>query len=227
MRRIADNISEIRERIHAFEQRYQRPADAVKLLAVSKKQPEALIREAFAAGQRDFGENYLQEAEEKITALADLEINWHFIGPIQSNKTRSIARLCQWVHSVDRLKIARRLSDQRDPALPPLNICIQVNLSGEDSKSGVDPSATEELCRQVAALPNLAVRGLMSIPAAETDFQRQRAQFQRLATRFYQLQESFPQFDTLSMGMSNDFEAAIAEGSTMVRLGTALFGPRI
>jgi len=226
MRRIADNISEILERIHAFEQRYQRPHGAVTLLAVSKKQPVEAIRAAYAAGLRDFGENYLQEAEAKIAALADLDITWHLIGPLQSNKTRPVARHFHWVHSVDRLKVARRLSEQRDDSMPPLNVCIQVNLANEESKSGVELDAAATLCQEVAALPRLRLRGLMTIPAAETDFARQRAQFARLAAEFRRLQQQLPQLDTLSMGMSNDYEAAIAEGATLVRIGTAVFGAR-
>lgn len=197
------------------------------LLAVSKKQSEQSIRTAFAAGLRDFGENYLQEAEAKISALQDLAICWHFIGPVQSNKTRPIASLFDWVHSVDRLKVAQRLSEQRDSSLPPLNVCIQVNLSGEDSKSGVDLADVESLCQQVATLPRLRLRGLMTIPATETDFDQQRRQFAPLAGEFHRLQGVFPHFDTLSMGMSGDYEAAIAEGSTLVRIGTAVFGARI
>lgn len=227
MPRIADNISEIIERIHAFEQRYQRLAGSVTLLAVSKKQSEQSIRSAFAAGLRDFGENYLQEAEAKISILKDLDICWHFIGPVQSNKTRPIASQFDWVHSVDRLKVAQRLSEQRDDSLPPLNICIQVNLSGENSKSGVDLADVESLCQQVATLPRLRLRGLMTIPATETDFDLQRRQFAPLAREFNRLRDFFPHFDTLSMGMSNDYEAAIAEGSTLVRIGTAVFGARI
>lgn len=226
MRRIADNISEILERMHAFEQRYQRPHGAVTLLAVSKKQPVEAIRAAYAAGLRDFGENYLQEAEAKIAALADLDITWHLIGPLQSNKTRPVARHFHWVHSVDRLKVARRLSEQRDDSMPPLNVCIQVNLANEESKSGVELDAAATLCQEVAALPRLRLRGLMAIPAAESDFARQRAQFAQLATEFRRLQQQLPQLDTLSMGMSNDYEAAIAEGATLVRIGTAVFGAR-
>jgi len=226
MRRIADNISEIFERIHGFEQRYQRPDGSVTLLAVSKKQPIEAIRAAYDAGIRDFGENYLQEAEAKIQALGDLDIHWHFIGPIQSNKTRPIAELFHWVHSVDRLKVARRLSEQRSDSMPPLNVCVQVNLSDEASKSGVDLAEVEDLCEQIAVLDHLALRGLMAIPAPEKDFERQRVVFHELASLFQQLNRRFPRFDTLSMGMSGDYEAAIAEGSTMVRIGTALFGAR-
>jgi len=226
MGRIADKISQILEQIHEFEQRYGRPAGSVTLLAVSKKQPIDRIRAAYQAGIRDFGENYLQEAGQKMDLLQDLAITWHFIGPLQSNKTRPVADRFHWVHSIDRLKIAQRLSTQRNADLPPLNVCIQVNLSGEASKSGIDPAHTGELCRQIAGLPALRLRGLMAIPAPEDDFQRQRQVFHRLAELFNQLKPEFPHFDTLSMGMSDDFEAAIAEGSTMVRIGTALFGPR-
>lgn len=226
MRRIADNISEIRERIHAFEQRYDRPQGAVTLLAVSKKQPIDAIREAYEAGIRDFGENYLQEAEAKIDALSNLDAIWHFIGPIQSNKTRPIAERFHWVHSVDRLKIARRLSEQRNPSMPPLQVCIQVNLSGESSKSGVNPAETEQLCQQIESLAHLELRGLMAIPAPQEEFARQRQVFHELADQFHRLSAQFSRFDTLSMGMSGDYEAAIAEGSTMIRIGTSLFGPR-
>ncbi|MBT8145723.1 MAG: YggS family pyridoxal phosphate-dependent enzyme [Gammaproteobacteria bacterium] len=227
MPRIADNILKIRERIHAFEQRYQRPDGAVTLLAVSKKQTAEAIRDAYEAGIRDFGENYLQEAEGKISALSDLAINWHFIGPIQSNKTRLIAELFSWVHSVDRVKVARRLSEQRDPSQPALNICVQVNLSGEASKSGVMLADTESLCQQIEALEHLNLRGLMAIPAPQDDFEQQRQVFHELADLFNRLNGQFSRFDTLSMGMSGDYEAAIAEGSTLVRIGTALFGARV
>lgn len=227
MRRIADNIRQILEQIDEFEQRYQRSEGSVSLLAVSKKQPENRIREAYEAGIRDFGENYLQDAEGKINALCDLAINWHFIGPLQSNKTKAVAALFQWVHSIDRLKIAHLLNDHRGDSQPPLNVCVQVNLAREASKSGVDLSAANQLCDQVAELPHLKLRGLMTIPAVKTDFEQQRDQFHRLSALFHSLKSRYPFFDTLSMGMSNDFEAAIAEGSTMVRLGTALFGPRI
>ncbi|MBL4820051.1 MAG: YggS family pyridoxal phosphate-dependent enzyme [Gammaproteobacteria bacterium] len=227
MNTIAENIQQIIEQIHEFEQSYNRPEGSVTLLAVSKKQPIDKILQAHKAGIRDFGENYLQEAEEKISQLVDLDINWHFIGPIQSNKTRAIADLFQWVHSVDRLKIARRLSDQRNSLLPPLNVCIQVNLSGEETKSGISIDEVENLCNEVAKLPNLHLRGLMTIPAPTEDFTGQRQLFSALAVTFNNLVPRFPGFDTLSMGMSGDFKAAIAEGSTVVRIGTALFGPRM
>jgi pyridoxal phosphate enzyme (YggS family) len=184
------------------------------------------MRDAHAAGQRHFGENYVQEAIDKREHLADLNMVWHFIGPIQSNKTRDIANAFDWVHSVDRDKIAERLSAQRDPALPALNVCVQVNLSDEDSKSGVALADAAQLCALVARLPNLALRGLMAIPAALDSEAEQRACFAPLRQEFDRLRETLPTLDTLSIGMSGDYGAAIAEGSTMVRIGTALFGAR-
>ncbi len=195
----------------------------VGLLAVSKTQPAAAIRDAFAAGLRDFGENYLQEALDKQAELSELPLTWHFIGPIQSNKTKSIAEHFDWVHSVDRLKIAQRLSDQRPAELSPLNICLQVNVSGEASKSGCAPEELLQLAQAVAAMPQLRLRGLMCIPAPSEDPAEQRAAFARLRA----LRDELPlPLDTLSMGMSQDLEAAIAEGATWVRIGTALFGAR-
>lgn len=203
-----------------------RDADEVQLLAVSKTRAADEVRQLHDCGQTAFGENYLQEALDKIEALQDLPLEWHFIGPIQSNKTRPIAESFNWVHSVDRLKIARRLSEQRPDALGPLNICLQVNISGEDSKSGCLPEEVPELAREVAALPNIRLRGLMAIPEPETDPARQRATFARVRELMISLQADLPQLDTLSMGMSGDLEAAIAEGASIVRIGTALFGPR-
>lgn len=203
-----------------------RDADEVQLLAVSKTRAADEVRQLHDCGQATFGENYLQEALDKIEALQDLPLEWHFIGPIQSNKTRPIAESFNWVHSVDRLKIARRLSEQRPDALGPLNICLQVNISGEDSKSGCLPEELPELAREVAALPNIQLRGLMAIPEPETDPARQRATFARVRELMTSLQADLPQLDTLSMGMSGDLEAAIAEGASIVRIGTALFGPR-
>ncbi len=200
-----------------------RDAATVGLLAVSKTQPAAAIREAFAAGLRDFGENYLQEALDKQVELDDLPLIWHFIGPIQSNKTKAIAEHFDWVHSVDRLKIAQRLSDQRPATLPPLNICLQVNVSGEASKSGCTPQELGPLAEAVAAMPQLRLRGLMCIPAPTEDPAEQRAAFARLRLLRDELALDL---DTLSMGMSQDLEAAIAEGATWVRIGTALFGAR-
>ncbi|MDD2668652.1 MULTISPECIES: YggS family pyridoxal phosphate-dependent enzyme [Zoogloea] len=198
----------------------------VRLLAVSKTWPADSVREAAAAGQRAFGENYVQEGVAKVEALAGLGLEWHFIGPLQSNKTRLVANSFAWVHSIDRLKIAERLSEQRDVHLPPLEVCIQVNVSGEASKSGVAPDDLPELARAVAALPRLRLRGLMAIPEPTSDVALQRARFASLRQLREQLNAGGLQLDTLSMGMSDDLEAAIAEGSTMVRVGTAIFGGR-
>lgn len=198
----------------------------MRLLAVSKTWPADSVREAAAAGQRVFGENYVQEGVAKVEALAGLGLEWHFIGPLQSNKTRLVANSFAWVHSIDRLKIAERLSEQRDVHLPPLEVCIQVNVSGEASKSGVAPDDLPELARAVAALPRLRLRGLMAIPEPTSDVALQRARFASLRQLRDQLNAGGLQLDTLSMGMSDDLEAAIAEGSTMVRVGTAIFGGR-
>jgi hypothetical protein len=229
---IAKNIEDIQQRLRQFEQSYGRATHSVKLLAVSKRHSVEKIRLAYAAGIRNFGENYVQEAIAKIEQLADLELTWHFIGPIQGNKTRSIAQQFQWVHSVDREKIARRLDQQRAGITDTkgrksaLNVCVQVNLSEESSKSGIDLEASQDLCEVIQSLPNLKLRGLMAIPAALSDFDEQRQCFHRLAAKFVSLAPRFPTMDTLSMGMSNDFEAAIAEGSTLIRIGTAIFGVR-
>lgn len=230
MASIAENISVVRAQIQDAEIRFGRPQGSVTLLAVSKTQDATRIQQAWEAGQRDFGENYLQEALGKITELAnrqpDSDINWHFIGPIQSNKTRDIAERFAWVHSVERLKIAQRLSDQRPEGMPPLNVCVQVNLSLEASKSGVELAETVALCEQVVKLPRLRLRGLMAIPAPCKDTEQQRLAYHPLAQLQHELSQRFTCFDTLSMGMSADYEAAIAEGSTMVRIGTAIFGAR-
>lgn len=223
---ITENIEGVLSDIRRYESLYGRSQDSVRLLAVSKKQSADKIAEAAAAGLTDFGENYLQEGMEKIRQLAELQLTWHFIGPIQSNKTRGIAENFQWVHSVERTNIAQRLNNQRPSGAPPLNVCVQVNVSGESAKSGTTLASTHELCEAVNSLPNLVLRGLMAIPAAHTDMADQRASFASLAQAFGQLQTQFPSMDTLSMGMSNDFEAAIAEGSTMIRIGTSLFGKR-
>lgn len=226
MTNIAENIEALSQQIRDLERDSTRAEGSVSLLAVSKRHSTDSIRAAAACGQTDFGENYLQEAEAKIQKLADLGLNWHFIGPIQSNKTRGIAAAFDWVHSVDRLKIAQRLSDQRPQGKDPLNICVQVNVSQEESKSGVDFEEAAELCASIDGLPSIRLRGLMAIPAALETYDEQRACFRQLATLFKSLQMQHPDMDTLSMGMSNDFPAAIAEGSTMVRLGTAIFGAR-
>ncbi len=223
MSTIANNIAKVATRIREAAQAAARNPDQVHLLAVSKTQPAEAIRQACQAGLHDFGENYLQEALEKQADLADLPLTWHFIGPIQSNKTKSIAEHFDWVHSVDRLKIAQRLSDQRPESLPPLNICLQVNVSGEASKSGCEPQDVPELAQAIAALPCLRLRGLMAIPEPTDDPTEQRAAFARLRHLQAELQMDL---DTLSMGMSQDLEAAIAEGATWVRIGTALFGAR-
>lgn len=223
MSTIANNIAKVATRIREAAQAAARNPDQVHLLAVSKTQPAEAIRQACQAGLHDFGENYLQEALEKQADLADLPLTWHFIGPTQSNKTKSIAEHFDWVHSVDRLKIAQRLSDQRPESLPPLNICLQVNVSGEASKSGCEPQDVPELAQAIAALPRLRLRGLMAIPEPTDDPTEQRAAFARLRHLQAELQMDL---DTLSMGMSQDLEAAIAEGATWVRIGTALFGAR-
>jgi PLP dependent protein len=223
---IAENIAQLSARLQRLERQYGRSASSVKLLAVSKRHPVESIIAANKAGIEDFGENYLQEALDKIQHLSSLRVNWHFIGPIQSNKTKAIAENFQWVHSIDRLKIAQRLSDQREPSASKLNVCVQVNISHEANKSGVELGEVEALCDRVAALPNLQLRGLMAIPAAEPDLDSQRIAFRVLAQEYSRLKPRYVQFDTLSMGMSNDFEAAIAEGSTLIRIGTGIFGPR-
>lgn len=223
MSTIAGNIARVEARIRAAALAVQRDVTSIHLLAVSKTKPAGALREAHAAGIRDFGENYLQEARAKQVELADLPLCWHFIGPIQSNKTRDIAEHFAWVHSVDRLKIAQRLSEQRPADLPPLNIYIQVNVSGEASKSGCTPTDLPALAAAINALPRLKLRGLMAIPEPTEDRAEQDAAFAAVRT----LQESLNMgLDTLSMGMSHDLESAIAQGATWVRIGTALFGAR-
>lgn len=223
MSTIAKNIAKVATRIREAAQAVGRDPGTVGLMAVSKTQPTAAIREAHDAGLLDFGENYLQEALEKQAELADLPLVWHFIGPIQSNKTKPIAEHFDWVHSVDRLKIAQRLSKQRPAELPLLNVCLQVNVSGETSKSGCAPEDVPDLVLAIAALPNLRLRGLMAIPEPTDDVAEQHAAFARVR----QLQQQVDaELDCLSMGMSQDLEAAIAEGATWVRIGTALFGAR-
>lgn len=223
---LAARLQTVLAQIRTAEQRFQRPSGAVRLLAVGKTQPAAAIAALAAAGQRDFGENYLQEALDKISELAALELEWHFIGPVQANKTRGIAEHFAWVHSVDRLKIAERLSTQRPTHLPPLNVCLQVNIDREASKQGLDEVEVVEIAHMVAALPQLRLRGLMAIPAPAVQFTDQRRSFARLRELSERLVATGLPLDTLSMGMSDDLEAAIAEGATLVRIGTALFGPR-
>jgi PLP dependent protein len=223
MSTIAENIAKVGVRIREAAQASQRDCGSIGLLAVSKTKPAAAVREAFAAGAQDFGENYLQEALEKQSELSDLPLIWHFIGPIQSNKTKAIAEHFAWVHSVDRLKIAQRLSEQRPAHLPALNICLQVNVSGEASKSGCAPDELAALAHAVTQLTNLRLRGLMTIPEPTDDPIEQRSAFAHLNALQQDLNLGL---DTLSMGMSHDLEAAIAEGATWVRIGTALFGAR-
>jgi len=228
MATIATKLQQVRLRIAAACVAARRPVQSVTLLAVSKTFGPAAVREAHAAGQLAFGENYVQEALAKIGALADLRpsIEWHLIGPLQSNKTREAAAAFDWVHSVDRLKTAERLSAQRPSDLPPLQLCLQVNISGETSKSGVAPADVIALAREVAALPNVTLRGLMAIPEPTADFAAQRAPHRALRELLVSLQSAGLALDTLSIGMSDDLEAAIAEGATIVRIGTAIFGAR-
>jgi pyridoxal phosphate enzyme (YggS family) len=223
---IAQNLAQVHAQIQSACQAAGRPLGSVQLLAVSKTWGPDAVRAAHAAGQTAFGENYIQEAVDKITALRDLPLVWHCIGPIQSNKTRLVAEHFDWVHSIDRLKIAERLSEQRPDHLPPLQVCIQVNVDGGANKSGVSPQALPALAQAVAALPRLQLRGLMTIPEpAETEAQM-RAVHRQAKALFEQLRAQGLPMDTLSMGMSADLAAAIAEGSTMVRVGTAIFGQR-
>ena len=204
-----------------------RDPDAIKLIAVSKSRPASDIRHAFEHGLRCFGESYLQEAIDKIKALEDCAIEWHFIGPIQSNKTRQIASHFDWVHSIDRIKIARRLSEQRPPSLPPLNVCLQINISGEASKSGLTLEDLLPVARAVAVLPRLRLRGVMAIPAPSSDPQQQLKYFAAVATAQQHLIDQGLDLDTLSMGMSDDLEAAIKAGATQIRIGSAIFGERV
>ncbi|MDX9886404.1 YggS family pyridoxal phosphate-dependent enzyme [Thauera sp.] len=227
MTTIGERLLAVQARIEAAAHVAGREPSAVSLLAVSKTWPAAAVRDAAAAGQRAFGENYVQEGVDKVEALRDLDLEWHFIGPLQSNKTRPVANAFDWVHGIDRLKIAERLSAQRDVHLPPLNVCIQVNVSGEDSKSGVAPDALGALAQAVAALPRLRLRGLMCIPEPTDDTAVLRARFAVLRRLRDELGAAGLALDTLSMGMSHDIEPAIAEGATIVRVGTAIFGERV
>jgi pyridoxal phosphate enzyme (YggS family) len=230
MSTIAGNLQAVEATIQVACDAAGRPRSTVQLLAVSKTFPAEAVLEAAACGQRAFGENYLQEGVDKIAAVAkalpDTRLEWHFIGPIQSNKTRPIATHFDWVHTVERLKIAQRLSEQRPPELGPLNICLQVNISGEASKSGVPPAELPELARAVAALPNLRLRGLMAIPEPQEDPELQRAPFARLRELAQDIVKAGIHLDTLSMGMSGDMRAAVLEGATIVRVGSAIFGAR-
>lgn len=224
---IGVRFTQVSQHIAQLTRQYQRAAGDVKLLAVSKTKPLSSIRAAYALGQKAFGENYVQEAVDKYHALSDLtDIEWHFIGPIQSNKSRAIAETMDWVHSVDREKIARRLSEQRGASLPPLNVCIQVNISGEESKSGIPLAELDAMVALVTSLPNLCLRGLMAIPAPQENHAAQCAVYAPLTQAFLALSQSHTSVDTLSIGMSGDLAAAIESGSTLVRVGTAIFGER-
>jgi hypothetical protein len=226
MQNIEKNLNEIHARITAAALAAGRDPQSISLLAVSKKKPASDIRAAYRCGQSEFGENYLQEALQKIQELDDLDICWHFIGAIQSNKTRSIAEAFDWVHCIERIKIAQRLSDQRPATLAPLNVCIQVNIDHESSKAGIDLADVPELAQAITGLPGIRLRGLMAIPAPRQDFDQQREVFAGLAAALVDLQHRGIDCDTLSMGMTQDMEAAIAAGSTLIRIGTAIFGER-
>ncbi|MDL4912820.1 MAG: YggS family pyridoxal phosphate-dependent enzyme [Enterobacterales bacterium endosymbiont of Blomia tropicalis] len=227
MTSIQHNLQQVRQRIAAAAARCGRAPEEITLLAVSKTKPASAVEDAVAAGQMAFGENYVQEGVEKVQALtAHPHLEWHFIGPLQSNKSRLVAENFAWCHTVDRQRIAQRLNDQRPLSLPPLNVLIQVNISDENSKSGIMLEAVPELAQQITQLPQLQLRGLMAIPAPERDYERQLAVCQQMADAFLQLKQHYASVDTLSLGMSDDMEAAIAAGSTMVRIGTALFGAR-
>ena len=220
------NLLTVKERIARACERAGRRPDSVLLLAVSKTFPADAVRAATHAGQRHFGENYVQEGADKVALLADPALVWHFIGPVQSNKTRTIVQCFQWVHTIEREKVARRLSDQRDPGLPPLEVCLEVNISDEASKSGTAPDGVFELAEAVAQMPRLRLRGLMAIPEPTSDVALQRDRFARLRELLESLKRRGHDMDTLSMGMSADLEAAIMEGATIVRGGTAIFGGR-
>ncbi len=226
MATIAERLQAVRDRLARAAAAASRRPESVTIVAVSKSRPADCIREAYAAGQSAFGESYLQEALAKMDGLADLPLEWHFVGPIQSNKTRAIAERFDWVHGVDRLKIAERLNAARPPHLPPLSVCVQVNLDDEAGKQGAPPTAVAELARDILKLPRLRLRGLMTIPRPSADPAKQRGPFAALrALREELIRQGLP-LDTLSMGMSGDLEAAVAEGATLVRPGTAIFGER-
>ncbi|ENF7816464.1 YggS family pyridoxal phosphate-dependent enzyme [Enterobacter soli] len=229
MNDIAHNLAQVRDKISAAATRCGRAPEEVTLLAVSKTKPASAIAEAIAAGHRAFGENYVQEGVDKIRYFQELgnsDLQWHFIGPLQSNKSRLVAEHFDWCHTLDRLRIATRLSEQRPAGLAPLNVLIQINISDENSKSGIALNELDTLAAEVAALPGLTLRGLMAIPAPESSYERQFAVAQQMAVAFEALKARYSTVDTLSLGMSDDMEAAIAAGSTMVRIGTAIFGAR-
>ncbi len=227
MQNIEKNLSAINHQIESAALEFKRKPGDIALLAVSKRKPTEDIRNAYACGQRDFGENYLQEALDKVDELSDLDIVWHFIGAVQSNKTKQLAQSFDWVHCIDRLKIAKRLSDQRPQSMPPLNLCIQVNVEQEASKAGIRLDEVDQLAEQIADLPGIRLRGLMAIPAPQDDFESQRKPFSQLRQALERLNHKGLDCDTLSMGMTHDMPAAIAEGATLVRIGTAIFGERL
>jgi len=229
MTEIAYNLAQIHEKIAAASSRCGRAPEEVKLLAVSKTKPASAIAEAIGAGQYAFGENYVQEGVDKIHHFAQQGVTgleWHFIGPLQSNKSRLVAENFDWCHTVDRLRIATRLSSQRPSHLPPLNVLIQINISDEDSKSGITLDALDALAAEVALLPGVKLRGLMAIPAPQADYESQYTVCKKMSVAFESLKNRYPEVDTLSLGMSDDMVAAIAAGSTLVRIGTAIFGAR-
>ncbi|MBT1848290.1 YggS family pyridoxal phosphate-dependent enzyme [Enterobacter ludwigii] len=229
MNDIAHNLAQVRDKISAAATRCGRASEEITLLAVSKTKPASAIADAIEAGQHAFGENYVQEGVDKIRFFQEqgkTDLQWHFIGPLQSNKSRLVAEHFDWCHTIDRLRIASRLNDQRPEALPPLNVLIQVNISDENSKSGIALEELDALAADVAALPRLTLRGLMAIPAPESSYERQFAVAQQMAVAFEALKARYQTVDTLSLGMSDDMEAAIAAGSTLVRIGTAIFGAR-
>ncbi|BET96089.1 YggS family pyridoxal phosphate-dependent enzyme [Xenorhabdus taiwanensis] len=227
MNNIEQNLHDVRNRMTLAAQKCGRSPEEITLLAVSKTKPVDAIAEAIANGQREFGENYVQEGVEKIQYFTNRDdLVWHFIGPLQSNKSRLVAENFDWCHTVDRVKIAQRLSEQRPENMPPLNILIQINISGEESKSGILLGELPELAATIDGLPNLVLRGLMAIPAPESNFERQIAIFRQMEQALTELKAQYPQADTLSMGMTDDMEAAITCGSTLVRIGTAIFGTR-
>lgn len=223
---IATRLAAVRDRVAAAARAAGRDAAGIRIVGVSKRQPLEAVRAALAAGLEDFGENFVQEALAKMDALGPTRASWHFIGALQSNKTAAVAERFDWVHSVDRARLAERLARQRPAGLPPLNVCVQVHVGDEASKAGVAPDAAAALARQVAALPGLRLRGLMAVPPPETEPLRQRAWCRQLGMLYTRLRSEGLPLDTLSMGMSDDLEAAIAEGATLVRIGTAIFGPR-
>ncbi len=228
MQTISQRLDAVRTRILDYEQRYGRESGAVSLLAVSKTKPASAVLEAWQAGQKAFGENQLQDALSKIRHpdLKDLALEWHFIGPLQSNKTRPVAENFHWLHSLDRLKIARRLNDQRPAALAPLQVCLQIKLRDEETKSGLDPAQALPLAEAVAALPRLRLRGLMTLPPLSEGLDQQRKPFHELRQLYDRLRSDGHDLDTLSMGMTHDLQAAVAEGATLIRIGTAIFGSR-